>query len=640
MNLFKTLVLFAIGIMISQGIQAAELKYPVSAIPQELVKDAHAVVRLYEEQFTVKSSDRGIRREKKVITILSPKGIVHATEVVGYDKHTKIVSFSALLYDAQGKQLRKLKASEFTDRSAVSSISLYEDNRIRVADFSNQKQYPFTVEFEYEVSTVNMMFYPRFMPQGGYYVSVEKASLEVIMPAGLALRYREFNLEKGVAINQLSTQTQYTWSLHNLTAMSPEPYSPPYHELFACVFTGPSEFVVEGYKGTMNTWQELGAWQNQLNMGRDVLPLATQAKLKKMVADLESTEDKVKKVYDYLQATTRYISVQVGVGGWQPFEASFVDSKGYGDCKALTNYTMAMLKVLDIPSYYASINAGEGARDMIADFPSKQSNHVILCVPLQNDTLWLECTSQQAPAGYMGKFTGDRYAVLATPEGGKLVRTPKYKMEDNRQMRKAIVRIDEKGNAKVTVRTESTGIQQDDLSGMLDNTTTEDRKKWLANHVDIPDFSIDGFDFEVTRSRIPSVTGKLDLTVNKCASINGKRMFIKPNLMNRWTSLPAKTENRKADVVLKDAWIDSDTVIYTLPKGYNLEFKPKDVAFDSEFGRYTSSVTVVGSTMTYIRTFNMKEGRFPAASYSSFLEFLKKVVKEDGVQVVLVAKES
>jgi hypothetical protein len=639
MRLVKTLVLSVCAFVALQTTQAAEAKYPVSAIPEVLLKDAHAVVRLHEEQFVVKSADKGVRREKKVITILSPKGIDYATEVIGYDKLTKVLSFTAYLYDAQGKQVRKLKSSEFIDRSAPSS-SLYDDNRLRIADLSNYKQYPFTVEFEYELSTLNMMFYPRFMPQNGEHLSVEKAFLEVSMPSAMQLRYKEFNIQQPAVINNQGAQTIYSWKLTNLAAFKVEPYSPPFYEQVPCVFTAPSEFVVEGYKGTMNTWKEFGEWQNKLNEGRDILSPAAQSKLKLMVADIESPEEKVKKVYEYLQATTRYISVQVGIGGWQPFDAAFVEKKGYGDCKALTNYTQAMLKVLDIPSFHADIYAGKGARDMVADFPSQQANHVILCVPLQNDTLWLECTSQQVPAGYMGSFTDDRYAMLVTPEGGKLVRTPKYEAADSRQMRKAVISVDEKGNAKATVKTERSGTQQDDLFHVVSNYTTDDQKKWLSKRIDIPDFSLNSFEFNVVKARIPSVNEHLDLAVNKCASMNGKRMFIKPNLMNRWSYLPPKADSRRTDVVLSSAWLDSDTVVYTLPKGYNVEFKPVGVKISSQFGEYNASVNVEGNKMVYIRTMSMPKGRFPAATFAEFTEFLKKVVKEDNMQVVLVAKES
>jgi transglutaminase-like putative cysteine protease len=44
---------------------------------------------------------------------------------------------------------------------------------------------------------------------------------------------------------------------------------------------------------------------------------------------------KAKKIYQYLQNKTRYISVQIGIGGFQPVTAADVDRLGYGDCKGI-----------------------------------------------------------------------------------------------------------------------------------------------------------------------------------------------------------------------------------------------------------------------------------------------------------------
>src|SRR5579863_10407875 len=147
-----------------------------------------------------------------------------------------------------------------------------------------------------------------------------------------------------------------------------------------------------------------------------------------------------------MQQKTHYVSVQMGIGGWRPFTAADVDKDGYGDCKALVNYTKALLKSVDINSYYCVVYGNtEEKLSLRDDFASLQGNHVILCLPFKNDTTWLECTDQKIPLGFLGDFTDDRTVLAFTPEGGKLMHTPKYTTDENLEKRKANFVIDQEG---------------------------------------------------------------------------------------------------------------------------------------------------------------------------------------------------
>ncbi|MCK7533460.1 MAG: hypothetical protein MZV63_21720 [Marinilabiliales bacterium] len=81
------------------------------------------------------------------------------------------------------------------------------------------------------------------------------------------------------------------------------------------------------------------------------------------------------------------------------------------------------------------------------DFVDNQFNHAILCIPLQRDTVWLDCTSQTLPFNYLGDFTDDRYALLITPDGGKMVRTPAFTRKENLTERTGLMFMTTGGSA-------------------------------------------------------------------------------------------------------------------------------------------------------------------------------------------------
>ena len=230
-----------------------------------------------------------------------------------------------------------------------------------------------------------------------------------------------------------------------------------------------------------------------------------------------------------MQENTRYVSIQLGLGGWQSYDPEYVYKNGYGDCKALSNYVQRMLEAVGITAYPVLIRAGEYAPDIVPEFSGNQFNHVILCVPDQKDTIWLECTVNNFPAGYLGQFTEDRYALLISPEGGHLVRTPTSPPEANRQIRKAKVVLDRNGNALVDAEVTTTGYQQDRLVEMEDRLSERDRKKWLERSINAKSFELTDYQFEgVQKAERPAYQYRYQVQARNWAAVSGSRFFWRP----------------------------------------------------------------------------------------------------------------
>jgi len=429
-----------------------------------------------------------------------------------------------------------------------------------------------------------------------------------------------------------------TWTFLNLKPDQIESNGPGSEEVVARLLVAPTEFEFSGYAGTMKTWSDYGKWQQSLNKDRNILPEQTKNKIKELTKNLPTDEEKVKAVYEYVQNKTRYVGIQLGIGGWQPFPASVVDEVGYGDCKGLSNYTVALLQAAGIKGYYTIIRGGRNERAINPEFPSNQFNHIVVSVPNGKDTLWLECTSQTNPFGYQGKFTEDRWALMVTEDGGKLVRTINYRPEQNVQSRTAEVRLDEAGNAKAKIRTTSKGLQYENGNLEYYISSPDKQKKWIEANTKIPNFNIDTYSVKENKGKLPSAIVNLNLTLNRYASVSGKRLFITPNLMNRWSHVPEKMIERKTDVVTRSNFIDYDTIVFNLPENLYPEFLPEPVKINSKFGEYEASFNFDAGKVTYIRRVKVWKGRFPKETYNEFVDFYKNVSKADNVKLVFLNK--
>ncbi|MES2883030.1 MAG: hypothetical protein V4676_12845, partial [Bacteroidota bacterium] len=347
---------------------------------------------------------------------------------------------------------------------------------------------------------------------------------------------------------------------------------------------------------------------------------------------------KIKLLYEFMQKHTRYIGIQLGIGGWQPFEASFIAAKGYGDCKGLSNYMYSILKTAGIKSHYTWVRAGREYFNgqMNEDLPSNQFNHIILCVPVEKDTVWLECTSQTSPAGYMGDFTGNRKVVIIADDGGKLVSTPRYGLNENTQLRKIAAKLSDDGMLNMHVQTAYRAIQQEDVSGMITHLSKEKVKERLNQKFRLATYDITDFSYTEKKSALPEVIEDLKITVPDYATITGKRIFILPNILNKNGDRLTLEENRTVDYFFDMAWRDEDKVEIEIPAGYTVEAGLADASYKTKFGSYTTTLKLEGNKILYHRIMEKFEGRFPATDGKEIVKFMEDVYKADRSRLVLV----
>ncbi len=616
---------------------AGETKYPVSAIPEELKEKVNVVIREDHVKFTILSMNSTRHYLRYVVTILNEKGNEYAKHQIGYDKLTKVLDISGTVYDANGKQIKKLKNKDISDRASFDGMTLFSDFRIKSLDLS-QAIYPYTVELEYELESDFLYSIPTSY-WGSSEASTENASYQLVYPTNHEPRYQLLNIQSEARKEKLEGNFEsITWVFRNLKPLSFESFGPMHEELIPQLIAAPSAFEYEGFVGNMKSWQEYGKWQLLLNKGRDELPQPVKQKVEELINGKSTIEEKTKALYEYLQNKTRYVNITEGIGGLQPFPALVVNKNGYGDCKALSNYMIALLKEAGIKGFYTKIRAGERERQIKLDFPSHQTNHIVVSVPNGKDTLWLECTSQTNPFGYQGTFTEDRWALMVTEEGGKLVRTINYTPEQNIQSRGGEVSLDANGNASAKIKTRYHGIQYEnnDLNWSL--SSADKQKKWIEENTQIPNFSINSFSMAEKKDKIPSATINLDLTLSRYASVSGKRFFVSPNLMNKVSYVPPKMVERKTDVVLRKNYLDLDTIKFSLPENLYPEFLPEPVKINSKFGEYEASFQFDAGKVTYIRRMKMWKGRFPKETYNELVDFYKNVSKADNIKLVFLNK--
>lgn len=621
---------FLLILFFAMTTNAQEIQYTTLTIPDNLKENANACVRLNNVEITINSRKSMTIKTTRVVSVLNEYGLKH----IGAREYNKVKVAEAVVYNSFGKEIKKIRKKDFKE-ILVSEGSIITDNKMFYLDYT-PTEYPFTIVYTSETETSNTAFIPTWSPFEDVLASVEKTSVKINFLSDLGFKYKEFNFGNQV-IDKVETANNITFSAENVTAIRNEDYSPFYTKFIPYVMFGLDNFYLEGVEGTAKTWKEFGQWMNtNLLEGTNEISPETQAKIKALVGDEKDPIKISKIVYQYVQGKTRYVSIQLGIGGWKPMLAKDVDRLGYGDCKALTNYTRALLKVVGVPSYYTIVYGDYQKRDLNTEFVSIQGNHVILGIPVNEQIYWLECTSQIHPFGFQGEFTDDRKVLIITPEGGKIVKTKEYVANENTQITSGSYVLTSDGSISGKLVIKSKGTQYDDKFSR-ERSSNEDLTKFYKDYFGhINNLKLTKINLTNNKDEV-EFAEEIALEANQYANPTGGRLMFAVNAFNQSTRIPQRYRNRNNPFEIQRGFYDEDEVAITLPEGFKIEAKPENFELKETYGHYKTEYKILDeSHVLYKRSLLINGGEYPNTEYEKYRKFREQIAKNDNAKFVLV----
>lgn len=628
--LFRLIFIFFSVSFFAQG------DYTLLSIPPELLKNTNSVV--IEEVVDVDATN--IRKMKvttrRVVAVLNKKGVGDARAYEFYNEDSRVRKISAEVYDAFGNRKNRYKKKDFLDVSRSGS-NMYLDSRVVYLNYT-PTFYPYILVFESEVETADSGLLSSQWILQGYAESLMKSEMNIHFSSDNKIRYKGKNLD-GYDITISETPNELSIKAKNIPALRYEEYSPSEAEILPHVLLAFNRFQLKNVLASVDSWQDFGTWMDRALLADvDDISNATISKINQLISDETTNEAKARKIYQYVQDKVRYVSIQIGIGGWKPMPASDVDRLSYGDCKALTNYTKVLLDAVGIPSYYTIVYGSETQRDMEEDFVSIQGNHVILGVPNGDEITWLECTSQDVPYGYIGSFTDNRNVIMITPEGGKLTRTKSYESLENTQVTKTTIQLQATGKIQANFKSISEGLQYEDKYGLIKKNESDVDRYYKNRWGYINGFSILDYEFDNNRDSI-AFTEKLNLALPNYIISVGESFLLAPNVFNQFTEIPPQIRNRKQNLIIRNGFFDDDMVTIEIPSEMIIESVPEAIRIENKFGTYEVVFTKLSEQLLgYHRKFHLTRGEFSPDTYQEYRDFLRTVSRADQIKILLTKK--
>lgn len=611
-------------------------EYKVSTIDTLLSKKVNSVVRKDIMTVTINSVKEFNVKSTYAITVFNKQGNNHINLSMDYSPEKKINKLHLAVYNKKGEEIKRIKENKFEDRSVGGSyLTLAQDNRYKSYNYENSN-YPYTIELVTEYTSSNTCFLPKFYFSGRYGQSVETAEFIFNNPAKIPFKHKEYNFSDQDIIAKEKTETKLHYVAKNIKKVKKEKLSPSSNKIFPYVAIALEKFTLVDIQGEANNWKSMGLWQNDnLLKSRRDLPESTIQEVTKLVSSASSNKEKAKLIYEYVQNKTRYISIQLGIGGWKPILASEVDKLGYGDCKALTNYTKALLDSQGIPAYYTVINAGNNIKNYNEDLVCMQGNHVLLNLPGENneEDTWLECTSQSVPFGYISGSTDNRSALVITPEGGKIKQTKKYSPEES--LIKTTVQLTIDSNNKVSGNFERMS-KGSTYQWFLKIQNTENKEAYYKQHFSrLNNFTI------TTPPELEKNTNDIyfkeqfNFNISSYASKAGQKLIIKPILFNR-DSYKKIDPKRQFPFVIQRGYSYKDKYTINLIDNLKIHSFPKPKKIESKFGSYSLTMEKITENKIVItRNLLMNDGEFPKGEIEAYNTFIKTIHKNNNSKFII-----
>ena len=601
-----------------------------------IIQKADAVVLEDNTEIEISDIYGAEYKVSRKILIKNKKADEHCRVLITESHFKEINDIEASITNINGDILKELDSDEINE-GEYSEDAFYSGHSYKYFEMQ-YNSYPFIFKYSYNISINTLLLWQNWYPQEN--IPVLSSVYKLKIDSKVKFRYYSKGIETHPVIKADDSFNQYIWEMENIPITLDEDFLAPEDMIQKAIYFVPENFITDSYIGNTSSWDAYSNWYRKLASDRYQLSDDARNDILDLIKDIPDTNEKIKVLYKHLQKKNRYVAIEMGLAGWQPQFADQVYKNGYGDCKDLSTYMISMLKVAGIQSYPAlTLTRDNGIVN--TEQPSNQFNHCIVCVPLDNDTIWLECTSTYNDMEDIPNTIEDINVLVVAPDNGKIVRTPQKQSNQNSMISVIKGTIEINGNFNFEAKILTTGNQKNYIKNNLAKLNSKDDRLFITNMLsrNYSNLSIEQLD---SKDSVQENNFNLSITVKGAyqrflPQLNN-RVFINPSIFNRKSGRDLPKEEiskRKYPVYFSYPYQDIDSVIVTLPRFYKMESKPKNQAIETSFARYNTEYDLKDEQLFFVRKFELLQNHIPLSAYAEFYSFIKQVIEYDKSKFVL-----
>lgn len=631
--------------------------YGIAVKPSAYPEDA-SVLLLDDGIVRYEADGRSVRTFRQVVQVLTEAAVERYQEhsfsyAPGHQRLTvnwiRVVTPEGKIVSSAPSQLQD------ADVPATMGNPVYSDGKIRRASLTGVA--PGTiVDYSYTIEELKPFLAGDFQDSWGVTTGLPtlRSRYIVDVPAGLDIRLQERNLNFKRQEKVAGGRRVYTWATTNVPKYRGEP------------FAADSNGVVMSIAlSSPTTWQRIASWYAGLARDRYEITPPVAAKIHAVVAGARTLDDSVRAVHRWVAQDVRYVSLALGLGGYQPRAPQTVLETGFGDCKDKATLFVAALRSIGVTAYPVLLSADGGVDRKMPSIG--QFDHAIAAVERRpreiaagsgsgaasqapnSPYIFTDLTSDVTAYGALPFSEQGEFALVVHPDGrGEEVTLPLDPIAANRSETRLVGTISDAGVFDGRMESAEWGVGEAGLREVFAQPLDSTKRaafmrglaaRWFEGADGDSLVAFDGKDLAarprvsllVRHGKATSNAGQTEILTIPLANMSGMKEMA--NELERRAPRRFPIDARK---ILGQATGYTD-LRFTLPAGWQARL-PKNVSESGPFGSYESEYAQTGRELRISRRLTGARNVLPPERVGDLVAWLRAIGADDAKFIVIDKK--
>jgi hypothetical protein len=586
---------------------------------------------------TLEADGTGTRTYRQIVQILTPEAAEQWGErSFGYSTDREKLTLNwARVLRPDGSVVTEKPVHEQESLAPVAlEAPVYSDEKLHRISLGGVA--PGTiVDYSYTVQTFKPIIPRDFLTTWSVTTGrfTRRSRLIVDVPESLKPRIEERHLSFARKEVTAGGRRIYTWARTDIPKPEVEPLAPDSS-------FGESLVIASSIK-----WADIAQWYAGLAKGRYSLTPQIEKALAKTVAGSKTLDDSIRAVHRWVAQDFRYVSLSLGIAGFQPHSPSEVFANNYGDCKDKATFFVALMKRMGVTAYPVLLSSSGG---VIRTLPSgNQFDHMIAAVDRSGRRTYVDLTADIVPFGALPPQEQGEFGLVVHPDGAsEEITFPSDPSAANRTEIHLAGSLTPDGLFAGKWTRMASGAQQYGMRASMSKSTKPDSAERARTTLAIANAIFDGSagdSLQLFDGRDLTAQPKISVLIRhgKAASdAGGTEILTIPLTSYAVTNLISALEARgarKSPISSEKVWgphTEIQELKLTLPAGWRAKLPPNDSA-TSVFGTYVAEYSQNGQELRIARRLTGTDGVQPATRYAELLEWMKQMSKDDAKYVIL-----